>query len=79
MAGRDEDAPSAGTRLLYSVEEAAQLLGIGRTFMFELVAAGHVASFKIGKLRKISRRALDDYIAHLAEDEGTATETSKQS
>jgi excisionase family DNA binding protein len=69
MSVREEGASVEGARLLYSVEEAAQLLGIGRTFMFGLVAAGHVDSLKIGKRRKISRRALDEYIARLVSDQ----------
>jgi excisionase family DNA binding protein len=58
--------------LLYSVEEAAQLLGIGRTFMFELVATGQVASLKIGKRRKIPRSALDEYVARLASEQAAS-------
>ena len=65
MRGDERTSPVADPRLLYSVEEAARLLGIGRTFMFQLVATSEVGSLKIGKRRKIPRRALDDYIARL--------------
>jgi excisionase family DNA binding protein len=51
--------------LLYSVEEAAQLLGIGRTFTFHLIATGHIGSVKIGKRRKIPRDAVEKYIEQL--------------
>jgi excisionase family DNA binding protein len=54
---------AAPVPLVYSVEEAAGVLGIGRTFMFRLVATGQVESFKIGSRRKITRHALDTYIA----------------
>jgi excisionase family DNA binding protein len=60
---------SAPGRLLYSVEEAADLLGIGRTFMFHLVATGEINSFKIGKRRKIPRDALDGYIERLRSEQ----------
>ena len=60
---------SAPGRLLYSVEEAADLLGIGRTFMFHLVATGEIDSFKIGKRRKIPRDALDGYIERLRSEQ----------
>lgn len=60
-------------RLLYSVEEAAQLLGIGRTFMFELVATDQIASLKIGRRRKIPSAALDDYVRRLAAEQTTAS------
>lgn len=52
-------------QILYSVEEAAELLGIGRTFMFHLLATGEIDSLKIGKRRKIHRDALDGYIERL--------------
>lgn len=58
-------------RLLYSVEEAADLLGIGRTYMFHLVASGEIDSFKIGKRRKIPGDALDGYIRRLRAEQST--------
>jgi excisionase family DNA binding protein len=69
MSDHDPKVLVPNRRLLYSVEEAAQLLGIGRTFMFELVAAGQVASLKIGRRRKIPSAALDDYVRRLAADQ----------
>jgi excisionase family DNA binding protein len=48
--------------LLYSVPEAARLLGVGRTYMFRLIAAGEIESIKVGKLRKIPHDALGCYI-----------------
>jgi excisionase family DNA binding protein len=61
---------SSPRRLLYSVEDAADLLGIGRTFMFHLLATGEIDSFKIGKRRKIPRDALDGYIERLRLEQG---------
>ena len=54
-----------GEKLLHSPEEAAQLLGVGRSQIFELIARGEVESFKIGRLRKIPRDALTAYIDRL--------------
>jgi len=65
--------PQTARRLLYSVEEAANLLGIGRTFMFQLVATGEIDSFKVGKHRKIPNGALDMYIKRLREEQAAAT------
>jgi len=69
------DSGGAAGRLLYSVEETAELLGVGRTFMFYLVATGEIESLKIGKLRKIPRDAIDSYIQRLrcAQTDGTHT------
>lgn len=52
-------------RLLLSVVEAAQRLGIGRTLMYELLAAGQVQSVHVGRLHKIPARALDAYVVRL--------------
>jgi excisionase family DNA binding protein len=65
MIDRGDPSMLLPVRLLYSVEEAAELLGIGRTYMFHLVATGEVASLKLGKRRKIPRDALIGYIERL--------------
>ena len=57
--------PSGPGQLLYSVEEAAGLIGIGRTFMFHLLATGEIDSLKIGRRRKIPHDAIDGYIERL--------------
>jgi excisionase family DNA binding protein len=73
---RDRTTDAPAWRLLYSVEEAADLLGIGRTFMFHLVATGEIDSFKIGKHRKIPHGALDDYIQRLRLEQSAAAHDS---
>jgi excisionase family DNA binding protein len=59
-------------QILYSVEEAASLLGIGRTFMFHLLVTGEIDSLKIGRLRKIPRDAIDGYVDRLRARQGAA-------
>jgi len=66
---RAAHAAGAPDPLVYSVEQAADLLGIGRTFMFRLLATGEIESFKIGKRRKIAREALDRYIDRLRREQ----------
>jgi excisionase family DNA binding protein len=48
----------ADNRLLLSVEEAAERLGIGRSLMYELISGGQVASIRVGRLRRIAPEAL---------------------
>lgn len=48
--------------LLYSPEQAAAMLGIGRSYLFELIARGEIESFKIGQLRKIPADAITAYV-----------------
>jgi excisionase family DNA binding protein len=62
MAAADHGHHVDGDRLLYSVTEAARLLGVGRTYMFHIIAAGEIESIKLGKLRKIPRDALGRYV-----------------
>ena len=52
--------------LLYRPEEAALVLGIGRSKVFELLQEGRLQSVQIGRSRRISRRALEAYVDQLA-------------
>ena len=52
-------------RLVLTVEEAADRLGVGRTLMYALVKSGAVESIVIGRLRRIPAGALDDFVAAL--------------
>ena len=48
---------------LYSVEEAADRLCVGRTLVYYLVGKGKIDSLKIEGLRRIPREALEKYVA----------------
>src|ERR1700722_4596960 len=52
--------------LLVTVEEAARLLGIGRTTMFELIGSGDVKSLRLGRRRLIARKNLESFIDELS-------------
>ena len=51
--------------LLVSVEQAASILGIGRTRTFELVMSQTITSVKIGRRRLVVRRSLEEFIQRL--------------
>lgn len=52
-------------QLLFKPEQAAVVLGIGRSKVFELMARGDLASVQIGRARRIPRESLEDYVRRL--------------
>jgi excisionase family DNA binding protein len=51
--------------LEYSVAEAAALLSVGRTTIYELIGSGSLRTIKIGSRRLVARRDLEDFVAGL--------------
>jgi excisionase family DNA binding protein len=47
---------------LYSAEEIAARLRIGRTLVYYLMGSGAIESFKVSGLRRVTRSALEQYI-----------------
>lgn len=52
-------------RLMYSVEEAAQATGLGRTKIYELMASGEITAVKVGNRRLIPAEALREFVRNL--------------
>jgi excisionase family DNA binding protein len=59
-------APPDPVRVLYSVEEAAARLAIGRTLMFRLIRDHAIDSVRVGRLRLIPADAINAYVNRLA-------------
>ena len=57
--------PVAAPRIVLTVEQAAESLGIGRTLMYELISSGAVESVLIGRLRRVPANAVADYVERL--------------
>jgi excisionase family DNA binding protein len=51
--------------LLVTPEEAAVILRIGRSTVYELIARGELESVKIGRCRRIPRESLTAYVCGL--------------
>ena len=51
--------------LVLTIEEAAQVLRVGRTTMYALIATGDIESVCIGRLRRVPVRCLHQYIDSL--------------
>lgn len=61
------------SKLLLTPEEAAHLIAVGRSKMYELIASGAVKSVKIGALRRVPAFALEEYVTALIDQtEGAA-------
>jgi excisionase family DNA binding protein len=54
--------------VVYTVEEAAQVLKISRWKVFDLIRTNQLRSVKIGGLRRIPHAAIDEYIVRLMEE-----------
>lgn len=50
-----------------SVEEAAALLGIGRTLAYHLVLTHELRSVKVGRRRLVIRASIEEYVGRLEE------------
>jgi excisionase family DNA binding protein len=61
----DEDEPSSfGTAgAMLSVRDVAQLLGISRSFAYELCARGELTAIRIGRRLLVPRRSVWSFIA----------------
>ena len=60
--------------LLLSPEEAAQLLGLSRSRVYELLRDAELPSIKIGRLRRIPRQAVHAYVAGLMRSDDSAAQ-----
>jgi excisionase family DNA binding protein len=59
-------------RLAYSPAEAAELIGISRAGLYQLMAAGSITSVKLGRRRLIRHEAIVDLLDRLEEVAGDA-------
>jgi excisionase family DNA binding protein len=50
-------------RLAYSPDEAAELLGISRELVHDLLRTGQLGSVKAGRRRLIGKRHLEEFLA----------------
>ena len=52
-------------RVLYRVEEAAELLSLSRDRVYQLIRSNQLRSVQVGKARRVPARSLDEYVARL--------------
>jgi len=70
-------------RLVFTVAEAGELLGISRAFAYELVARGELPVIRLGRRRLVPKVALLTLVgaggSPLAADPGSATDSDDHS
>jgi len=49
--------------LAHTIPEAAALLGVGRTTVYELIRSGELPSIRIRRGRRVTRAAIEAYLA----------------
>lgn len=58
-------ANPAPTRALFTVKGAAEYLSLGRSTVYELMAANKLPYVKVGRLRRLRLAELDAFVAQL--------------
>ncbi len=59
--------PDRGRRTLLTVPEVAQMLGCGRTLVYDLIGSRQLPVVKIGRLTRVPVAAIDDFVtSHVA-------------
>jgi excisionase family DNA binding protein len=49
-------------------EDAARVLGVGRTKVYELIRSGALRSVRVGGLRRVPVAALNEFVTRLEEE-----------
>jgi hypothetical protein len=58
-------------KLSYTLEEAQHVTGFARSRLYQAIAEGVLLTFKAGRRRMVSRKALEDFISKM-EKQGRA-------
>jgi excisionase family DNA binding protein len=66
MRKRSNTVDSERERLAYSIEEAASLIGLGKSKFYLLVNEGEIATVKIGARRLVLASSLREYLEQAA-------------
>jgi excisionase family DNA binding protein len=61
-------------KLLMTVDEAASMLGIARSHLYQLLQNAQVASVKIGRSRRIPVAALERFVQRRLDEDAPADE-----
>lgn len=54
--------------LAIGIDDAARVIGVARSMLYEIVARGEIESFKLGRRRLILTKNLESYINKMARE-----------
>lgn len=60
-------------KILYSITEASELLGIGKTKLYQLISESRISIVKIGKRTLIHIDEITNFIDSLRSDDGISS------
>jgi len=66
-------AIAAELPLLLRAEEAAQLLSLGRSTIFQMLATGELPAVRVGRAVRVPRAALERWVRERSGDEPSAS------
>lgn len=66
VRGDFSEAPEPPRPLLLTVKEAATLIGIGRTTLYQLMDSGEIASVHVGSSRRIPLLSAHEFVERLS-------------
>jgi len=55
------------SKILYTVEETANILSLGRTVVYQLLASGELESVKVGRARRVLYTSIENFVAKLTQ------------
>jgi excisionase family DNA binding protein len=73
----DDEQETGKRRLLLRIDDAAQLLAIGRTTMYQLIAAGEIELVHIGRCARVPFSELERYLARRRTERVTVRSATK--
>lgn len=59
---RQTKQPPAADRLSYTTDEACAVTGLNRNAFYRAMTLGQISTFKVGRRRMVSARALREFI-----------------
>ncbi len=52
---------------LFTVQEVSEITGLGRSLLYEKLRNGELRSLTVGRARRVSKRAIEDFVQTLEE------------